>query len=71
MFTLLFNSRLTDCVNLVVDEGYDPSRSSPSDQSPEFISLRRAPAPSTILSNTRILASFCWIVKPIQKKDAK
>ena len=33
---------------LVVGKGYDPFRSSPSDQSPEFISLRRTPVLPTI-----------------------
>ena len=34
---------------MVVDLGYDPSRSSPSDQSPGFISARRTPVLSTKL----------------------
>jgi len=33
---------------LVVDQGFEPCRSSPSDQSPRFISASRAPAPSTM-----------------------
>ncbi len=33
---------------LVVDLGFEPSRCSPSDHSPEFISLRRTPVLSTI-----------------------
>jgi len=33
---------------MVADPGYDPGRSSPSSQSPEFISLRRTPVLSAI-----------------------
>ena len=39
---------------LVVDQGYDPCRSSPSDQSPGIIRPRRTPVLSTILKHTRL-----------------
>ena len=40
-------------IKLVVGEGYDPSRSSPSDQSPGVISARRTPVlPTTVILNS-------------------
>ena len=35
-------------INLVVDQGFEPCRSSPSDQSPRVISASREPSPSTM-----------------------
>ena len=43
-FILIFKN----IIKLVVGKGYDPFRSSPSDRSPEFISLRRTPVLPTI-----------------------
>ena len=34
---------------VVVDIGYDPIRSSPSDRSPDIISVRRTPVLSTVM----------------------
>ena len=51
-----------DC--LVPPQGFDPCRSSPSDQSPELIRFRRAPAPGGIKTWSRMKDSNLRNLRP-------